>query len=511
METSQQEAVNGKSQYSKGLSYSLKAMFVIVVVLRLPQVYTDHRHAADFAEEIARRNVMDDQATAAPPVTHLRPKPQEQPEQREMQQAQLEGVLSRVLKEIANQTSWPAEKQPWPYDEEMDDPTAGMGEYARFVQQIHPNPPYYNRTSTVESNKNHNGKRKKQPVVLFICDERYSDAVAMAVASLRNDGAYYGDAVVILEESDTMKRDDMYRKLRNERPDEDRTIVYTTAELMGSLFPKRNKDHPLWDPPRLMECLDDNRKSGHTAYYRKMLMFHPTIALQWDIVLFLDGCTSFHLPLVNKVFDLSTKQQPGKVLAALDLWRWRRKPGNLNFKGQLLPRGKCTLDRAGEDFVRRVVHNKLFPDEDTYEPFRPLPNSNKPRSDILNAAPYMGGALVLYDTSVVRNYKRVTGSASSTIVELLQLFHFLGNVFRDGGDQNIQSVYWMYLRPKDFAVLEREFWDDGKTVAYLTAPPWKEMRNKVILSAYHFNRSVCTERESNRKFLEQPYGYRIGY
>jgi hypothetical protein len=350
-------------------------------------------------------------------------------------------------------------------------------------------------------------------VVIFVCNGRYHSAVSMGIASLRADGGYNGDVAVILEE-DSITKDQMREAIvEGERKalttsttnistaiTEDeisrRLFLFSVEELVESLFSEHNRQglDYLRQPPPLSSCKEENRKAGHNAYYRKILIYHPSIALRWERVLYLDACMTFHLPYVDWIFDLSSIQQPRKLLAALDPWRWRRRG---QMKGQLLTSMQfksnstntttCVGDPDGEKLLRRLVLKK-----DRDEPI----GAHHPSA--LSATPFFNSAFILYDSHVVRNYKEVTNSASSTIIEIMILYHLLGQVFR-GGDQLIQSVYWMYLRDRnEFGVLEKEFWDDGDILPYSFEPPTDETRTRVIMSGGNLDRPVCSLRPVNK-------------
>mmetsp|Transcript_12728 Transcript_12728/g.20509 ORF Transcript_12728/g.20509 Transcript_12728/m.20509 type:complete len:123 (-) Transcript_12728:154-522(-) len=93
----------------------------------------------------------------------------------------------------------------------------------------------------------------------------------------------------------------------------------------------------------------------------------------------------------------------------------------------------------------------------------------------------------------------------------------LRNVFV-GGDQQIQSVYWMYLRhPSEFTVLPKELWsaDDHSIWTYTFPPPVPTASKKAawyidgtkhspmpIVTAINSERSVCATRSVMSNFAK---------
>jgi hypothetical protein len=153
----------------------------------------------------------------------------------------------------------------------------------------------------------------------------------------------------------------------------------------------------------------------------------------------------------------------------------------------------CNLDPRGEKLLRRLVLGKGQQGVTEH-----LPSA-------LSETPYFNSALILYDASVIRSYNDVTQSSSSTVVELIVLYHLLGDVFK-GGDQAIQSVYWMYLRDRsDFGVLENDFWDNGELRPYSFEPPQptQNERQDVIISGGNIDRPICRLRPVNKALFFQ--------
>jgi hypothetical protein len=212
---------------------------------------------------------------------------------------------------------------------------------------------------------------------------------------------------------------------------------------------------------------------------------------------------TFHLPLVDKIFDLSRKQQPNRLLASLDILRWRYNV----MKNHLLSSHKgCTtndVNTVGKKFVYHIIKSTTSPSI-----------NDGGHGDIFIKSPYFISGLILYDTSIIRHYN--IDNPATTIIELLQLYHILGRVFT--GDQLIQSVYWMYMRSTEFDAMHQYFWSKpldihavgtdlrlSKLIVPYKFEPlpsdvnlfWKEPQ---IVSALNFNRHACKDRSVNAAF-----------
>lgn len=60
-----------------------------------------------------------------------------------------------------------------------------------------------------------------------------------------------------------------------------RIFLFSVQELLDSLFGYNSNLSYLRQPPPLSPCKDENRRTGHMAYYRKLLIYHPSIALHY--------------------------------------------------------------------------------------------------------------------------------------------------------------------------------------------------------------------------------------
>jgi hypothetical protein len=191
--------------------------------------------------------------------------------------------------------------------------------------------------------------------------------VANSIASLRVDGKYMDDIAVIVDEkldnpNDTFTKHDMYSMIRKEYPRQTNIFMYSATELLDSLFETSDTSEPhiLSNPPPVSPCKSAHRKEGHAAYYRKVLAYHPTIALQWRYVMGMDACMTFHLPLVEMIFDWI--RQTNKLLALLDPMRWSfrgRMKANLHSYGKKdhSKNPDCKFDSNAKNFLRHVINN----------------------------------------------------------------------------------------------------------------------------------------------------------
>jgi hypothetical protein len=304
----------------------------------------------------------------------------------------------------------------------------------------------------------------KNPVVVFVCNKRYGEAVASSVKSLRLDGGYDGDVAVILEEEDEFTHD-TFQSLMGEEDDDDRVTIFKVQDMMDAILIDRTDDAYLHNAPPAPSCKAEHRAIRQTAYYRKSLIYHPFIAERWDMVLYIDGCMTFHNPNVNDFFSNIPAVQ-NRVLAAPDPWMWSK--DGLNF--HIL---ECAKPSDLEELYGFVGTRNL-----------------------MNAT-YYNSALILYDSRVVRDYTGITGDTSSTLIELLRVYHTLGQLFA-GGDQCVQSVYWIYIRklhdPLPLQMLGTNM------VPYEFINRIKESPH--IITNGNADRGTCTERHTNQMTVD---------
>ena len=130
-------------------------------------------------------------------------------------------------------------------------------------------------------------------VVIFTCNEFYASAVASSVVSVRIDGGYMGDIAVILEESSNVTMSWMKDQVKLEYDQrnkgmledrDDKFFVFSSDDLFHSLLQNPKISFLKQTPPKA-PCLPPKRNRGHRGYYLKTLIYHPTIAEKWDIVL----------------------------------------------------------------------------------------------------------------------------------------------------------------------------------------------------------------------------------
>lgn len=311
--------------------------------------------------------------------------------------------------------------------------------------------------------------RRQNNVIVFVFNERYASAIIDSIHSLRSVGNYTGDVAAILEETDeTYNVTSFQRALQAEFPrrrrlqEEDGSVAgihtFSTQELYDELNLGPEAQF-LRQPPDVAECKHTQRAKGHTAYYRKLLGYHPKFAERWDRILLLDACMSFHAPHVDALFEMAEIKD--HLLATPDPWIWRQE----KLEKEVL---SC-IPAEQLDLLKHLVGHDL-------------------------QGGYFNSAFVMYDAKIVRDYKRVTGTSSSTLVELLHLAHSLGQTF-NSGDQALQSVYWKYMRDK-FSTLPMELLDH-EYVPYEFMARLPEQPH--IVTAGHHKRAVCQARPTNKR------------
>ena len=142
-------------------------------------------------------------------------------------------------------------------------------------------------------------EREERHAVVFACNDRYASAAASSVASVRMDGGYNGDIIVIID-NDVGKTNMTQMIIEHGGVMDDRIILLEASELFDSLLLEHNATTMLdylREPPTPLSCLPGNRLRGRKGYYLKTLVFHPWIARQWDKILckFYDViCANFH-------------------------------------------------------------------------------------------------------------------------------------------------------------------------------------------------------------------------
>ena len=146
-------------------------------------------------------------------------------------------------------------------------------------------------------------------VVIFTCNQEYGMAVASSVISVRIDGGYHGDITILMEEGAqndsnfTIRwmKDEITRQANNKTATVtsnntngnvpmylDRIHILSTHDLFDTLLGSSEIQTPysyLRETPPAGECLPPKRKRGHRGYFLKTLIYHPTIAQRWDVVL----------------------------------------------------------------------------------------------------------------------------------------------------------------------------------------------------------------------------------
>lgn len=407
-----------------------------------------------------------------------------------------------------------------------------------------------------EESSDNTAWKPRENVVVFFCDIHYSNAVATSVGNLVLDGGYTHDVAIVLVVDDnattngsihdgtriatsnetitpipeSLTPDLMKKMILQEfakqgdsatgKSTDDATgapssaasspfqlsfplsrtgtvTIFTSAGLFDSLLTSEHvarypEDVNLRNPPDLASCKPERRRLGHRALYLKSLLYHPTFSRTWDTILALDGCMSYRMPYVDKLFELpevigdehDPPEQRYHVHAAQDPWRWGRKK-----LGGMLLEQSCINQTQLLDLDQTL----LTGDHRT--------------------ADYFNGALILFDARVVRNHvgsiDDMLPSDSATVLELLRLHHKFGQVFASG-DQAIVSVYWVHVR-KQFRVLPSSI-QGTNLVPYDFLNRFQD-GNPQIITAGNKAIEICTKRAANqisiKSFQNQRYGMKL--
>ena len=155
----------------------------------------------------------------------------------------------------------------------------------------------------------------------------------------------------------------------------------------------------------------------------------PTLDPSTTLVM--DACMTIHKPHINEFFT-NIPEVEGHILALPDPWMW----GKDMLRGRLLSCTNQTLLNEMEDLMKTKLRHAI----------------------------YFTTGLILYDTSIIRNYDghsrsilhinaadagRDTPSTptpipTSSMIDILELYHRFGSQFP--GDQPIVSIYWYHVR-----------------------------------------------------------------
>ena len=305
--------------------------------------------------------------------------------------------------------------------------------------------------------------------IVFVCNEKYVDAVLDSAQSVRKDGGHNGDVIIVFDEfgSNRTAKDVQVAMNQLYNPLNKSSIVYEASKLLQDLVSTHPDHKHLLDPPPLAECKKGVRKRHHRSYYFKPLAFHPKIASQYDKVLFADACHTYHSPDMPQIFSLP--EAKGRILAALDPWRWRK----FKMKNEVLP---CAPEEQKELLQTYLVGTSI------------------------DHAGWFNSAFLLYDArALVQSYTTTTGDSYSTLIELLSVYHKLGQTFK-GGDQLIQSVYWMHVRQQWSTFPTEMAHSDMIPYEFIPRLP----NNHHIVGAGNEERDVCHKRPTNKITLWKP-------
>jgi hypothetical protein len=168
---------------------------------------------------------------------------------------------------------------------------------------------------------------------------------------------------------------------------------------------------------------------------------------------------TYHTPHIQEIFQMNEVR--GHILAAPDPWIFGRRM----LGGRTI---KCADPKAIELAKAYVGHD-------------------------LKISSYFTTGLVLYDSAIVRNYG---DSSSTTLLELLKVYHELGMVFE--GDQLIVSVYWAYIRKQYQIIPYALFGSPRVPYEFLKRMPKEEY----IVTAGNADRPVCMNRPTTKNGLD---------
>lgn len=306
-------------------------------------------------------------------------------------------------------------------------------------------------------------KKAKKSVIVFVCTLRYCPAVASSIRSLRVDGGYTHDVAVILDESPdyniaNLKQDLLLYKA-TESMNSKSVRIFTVTQLFDSLLADQTADIRLREPPPISSCMNDHRKRGHRGYYIKTLIFHPDITSAYDTVLFMDSCMTFHSPHMHEILELPEIES--SLLAAPDPWQWQKR----GIGGRVL---KCASKQSVQT-AKHLVGRRL------------------------KKAGYFNTAFMFFDTAIVNGYTGEFGSSSSTLLELLTVYHSIGPAFQ--GNQDVLSTYFVYMRNL-YRVLPHSVLGSPR-VPYDFIKRMKK-GSKYIVTAGNIDREVCKTRPTNK-------------
>ncbi|KAL3909355.1 MAG: hypothetical protein SGILL_008119, partial [Bacillariaceae sp.] len=297
--------------------------------------------------------------------------------------------------------------------------------------------------------------KNRTNVIVFVTNNRYGQAVAMSIQSLRQDGGYRGDVAVIVQE-DAKSRftvESLQNDILQKGGSLENITFFSTTKLWDDLELSKEHDHFRSAPPA-PKCLSAHRAQGHPSYYLKTLIFHPNIADRWDTVMYMDSCMTFESPHVPEILEMSEIQ--GHLIASPDPWVFGYK--------MLSGRTVSCVNETALQLAQQYVGQDL------------------------GTSSYFTTGLVLYDSqTLVRSYGE---SSKASILELLQVYHELASVFE--GDQLIMSVYWHYIRQAYQIIPYALFGSPRVPYEFIKRMPNEEY----IVSAGNSDRPVCKRRPS---------------
>ena len=276
--------------------------------------------------------------------------------------------------------------------------------------------------------------------VALVFDRTYMEASVDMVKSLREDGGWEGDILMVFGGDMA----ELVSHLTKRQFGLNRTVIVHPDDLL----PRGTRDSPVFNSSQVAECLGKT-KVFRPKYLKASTIFTTFVKERWDRILYVDSCHTIFAPDVDYFFTRINSQ--GVLLAAPDPWIWARK--GLSYKL------KSTCDK--------VAYNKLKAN--------PLVS--------LDAKDHFNSALMLFDTSIIE---------ASTIHEIHSVWRDYSSLMK--GDQELQTIYWHYFKGR-YRILPMVL--PGTDLI-----PYSFYRVRglnYIMGAGHKTRQICLKRVTNAR------------
>merc|ERR1712086_78813 len=280
--------------------------------------------------------------------------------------------------------------------------------------------------------------------VALVFDRAYMEAGADMVKSLRGDGGWEGDILLVFDAD----RAELVSHLTKRQFGLNRTVIVHPDDLL----PLGTRDAPVFSSSQVAKCLGKTKVS-RPYYLKASTIFTTYVKERWDRILYVDSCHTIFTPDVDYFFTHINSQ--GVLLAAPDPWIWARR--GLSY----------TLNPTCD----KVAYTKL--------------KANTSVS--LDAKDNFNSALMLFDTSIIE---------ASTIHEIYSVWRDYSSLQFKGKDQELQTIYWHYFKGR-YRILPMVL--PGTDLI-----PYSFFRVrglKYIMGAGHKTRPVCLKRSTNARTI----------